>query len=108
LRSLDYVQTVRSEFKDLLSLGQLPGADALTEQEVESYAASLRHLPDAPTAAEAAALVGLLPPDETTAFGLAWTLVHSIESSPEWPVWDVLTDDGWWRSVLRDRAAGRA
>jgi hypothetical protein len=73
-----------------LSLGQLPAADALTERQAERFAEFLGHLPDAPTGVEAAALVGLLPPDETTAFGLAWTVVHSIESSPEWPRWEVL------------------
>lgn len=107
-RSLDYVPAVRREFEDLLSLGPLPAADALTEQQAEMYGEALRHLPDAPTAEEAAALVGLLPPDETTAFGLAWTLVHAIEASPEWPVWDALAGEGWWRSVLRDRTAGSA
>ena len=77
---------MRREFIDLLSLGPLPAADALTEQQTGSYVEALTNAPDAATAEEATALVGLFPPDETTAFGLAWTLVHTIESSPEWPV----------------------
>jgi hypothetical protein len=49
-----------------------------------------------------------LPPDQTTSFGIAWTLVHTIESSPDRPVWDVLDPGTWWRSTLEDRAAKSA
>jgi hypothetical protein len=93
------------EVTDLLTLGPLPGADDLSSEQAQQYAQAIERLP-APTAEEAAALVHLLPRDESTSFGLAWSLVHAIESCPEWPVWDALDDETPWRSVLRERATG--
>jgi hypothetical protein len=96
---------MREEFEHLLLLGRLPGADALTPERAQEYEVALSGLPGPPTGEEAVALVSLLPPDESTSFGLAWTLVHAIESSPDWPVWTALDDGTLWQSRLRDRAA---
>jgi hypothetical protein len=94
---------VRSKFTDFLALGQLPPSDGLSPERAQQYEEALKHLPK-PTGEEAAALVDLLPGDETTSFGLAWTLVHTIESSPDWPVWTALDDRTPWRALLLDRA----
>lgn len=96
---------MRKEFEDALALGTLPPADRLSPEQTKLWQEALNGLPDAPAGEEAAALVGLLPPDETTSFGLAWTLVHAIESSPDWPVETALQSRTWWQSLLRDRAA---
>jgi len=103
--SSDTFMGVRHEFEDLHALGQLPAGDQLSPEQAHRYEEALSRLPDAPTGEEAAALVSLLPPDETTSFGLAWTLVHTIESSPDWPVTEVLDASTWWRSQLEDRIA---
>jgi hypothetical protein len=95
---------VRQEFSDVLALGPLPAADGISPGRAQQYEKALKRLPDLPNGEEAAALVDLLPPDETTSFGLAWTLVHAIESSPDWPVWNALDDRTWWRVLLKDRA----
>lgn len=105
LLALEYVRAVRPEITDLLALGALPGADDLSAEQAERYAEAIERLPT-PTAEEASALVDLLPPDESTSFGLAWSLVHAIESCPEWPVWDALGDETPWQSVLQERATG--
>jgi len=39
-----------------------------------------------------AALMSLLPADGDDGCGLNWTILHSIEASPDWPIWDLLGD----------------
>lgn len=95
---------MRKEFEDVLALGRLPPADELSPEQAQHYQEVLNRLPDSLSGEEAAALVNLLPADETTSFGLAWTLVHAIESSPDWAVWPALEGGTWWRFMLRDRA----
>ena len=52
---------------------------------------------------EAKALVNLFGSDEC--FGLAWTLLHLIESSLSWPIHDALDGmRGDWVDRLRERA----
>src|SRR3546814_11718723 len=54
------------------------------------------------TLAEATALAGVLGPDNC--FGLAWTVVHLIESAPGWSVEHVPSGS----SPLLDKLRGRA
>ena len=94
---------MRKEYRDLAALGPLPAADALDATQAERYEETLSRLPDDPTAEEALALVNLLPPDDSTEFGLAWTIIHAIERSGDWPVWEALDDGTPWRRELRQR-----
>ena len=87
----------------MVALGPLPAAEGLDETGARPYVEALDQLTETPTAEEAVALVALLPPDESTALGLAWSLVHAIEASPEWPVWSALDDRNWWVTCLRER-----
>ena len=43
---------------------------------------------------DVSALISLLPASGDTAFGLNWTVLHAIEAAPEWPLWDMLRDEG--------------
>jgi hypothetical protein len=97
---------VRQAFQDLVSLGPLPANDALDAQFAQRYEEAIESLPPTPTAEEAAALVDLLPSDEGTAFGLAWSIVHVIEASPAWPVPKALDDRNVWVTRLRERCEG--
>jgi hypothetical protein len=55
---------------------------------------------------EAGALATLFGPDDC--FGLAWTIVHLVESAPGWPAGDNLASvENRWATVLRERAAKR-
>lgn len=38
------------------------------------------------------ALFSLLPADDDSAYGLNWAILHAIESSPVWPLWDLLKE----------------
>ena len=51
-------------------------------------------------------LVRLLPPDGDVAAGLNWTLLHTIEAAPVWPMWDLLDDkDNEWVQTFLLRLA---
>ncbi|MGH7018265.1 MAG: hypothetical protein ACREEY_00190 [Brevundimonas sp.] len=57
------------------------------------------------SAADIEALLSILPANGDTAFGLNWTILHAIESSPLWPRWDLLEEslDNEWRELLLAR-----
>jgi hypothetical protein len=82
----------------LLALGPLPGGAAAT---VPMMHVSKIQIPV--TDEEACALVKLFGPDDC--FGLAWTLLHLIETAPGWPVDGALNGlQGEWIDRLRERA----
>jgi hypothetical protein len=87
---------VRQAFQELVDLGPLPASDALDAQNAQQYEEAIKSLPSTPTAEEAIALVDLLPPDDSTAFGLAWSLLHAIEASAAWPLPEALDDRNVW------------
>jgi hypothetical protein len=96
---------------ELLALGRMPTDEQADAEPVR--AARWERLVGALDAQapvtddEAAALVRLLPEDGSDSFGVAWTLVHLVESAPGWPLRPVLEQlDGPWADVLRRRAAG--
>ena len=77
---------MRPEFVALLDLGQLPADDDLDEATARKYDEAIDGpSAETPTIEEAVALLGVFPPDDSTAFGLAWSLLHMIEASPGWP-----------------------
>jgi hypothetical protein len=87
----------------LLKLGPLPGYEAdPAEDEVNAYQELLGGIAPPVTEEEAKALVTLFGPDDC--YGLAWTLLHLIESAPGWPVAEALQGDGEWVDRLRRRA----
>lgn len=98
-----YLHPMRREVEALIRLGPLPADDALDEETASRFVDALNGLPASPTGEEAEALVAILPPDDSAAVGLAWTLLHAVEASPEWPVWSALDDRNWWVTRLRQR-----
>jgi hypothetical protein len=100
---------IRPEVRRLLAMGPLPdGATAAEsrarlERRQRLLAAIKRPVSDE----EAAALATLFGPDDC--FGLAWSLVHLIESAPDWPHLHRLPDTGnQWIELLRARAWHRS
>lgn len=51
---------------------------------------------------EVLALLSVLPANGDTAFGLNWTILHSIEAAPSWPIWAALREPSheWMRIFL--------
>jgi hypothetical protein len=87
----------------LLGLGPLSGSAAATVQTMQAFEEQLSKVRTPITDEEARALVRLFGPDDC--LGLAWTLLHLIETAPGWPVESVLSGlEGEWGERLRERA----
>jgi len=97
---------IRQAIQTLAGLGPLPVSSAAAEDlgRLESYQELLERITRPVSDEEAAVLMGLLGPDEC--FGLAWALVHLVESAPGWPLVEELSkSDNEWIKLLRDRAS---
>src|SRR5258708_8731306 len=92
---------MRQAVQELATLVPLPGSEEPTEEQLHHYQELLAALTPPATDQEARILVTLFGPDEC--FGLAWTLLHLIESAPGWPLPDLLadTEENEWRARLR-------
>jgi hypothetical protein len=93
---------MRQQVSKLLALGPLPD-ESTSPEEIDKYANILASVSRPVTNEEAKALVKLFGPDEC--YGVAWTLLHLIETAPGWPIMESLQDDSnEWVSLLRQRA----
>jgi hypothetical protein len=97
---------MRPEVKRVVALGRMPAetdsaADWMTWQDATGA------LPSAATDEEALALLASLPVGEDSGFGMAWSLVHFIESAPNWPGIAAEGRGGYWQTFLRDRTQRR-
>ena len=87
----------------LLGLGLLPSSATATVPTMQAFEEQLSKVQTPVTDEEACALVRLFGPDDC--FGLAWTLLHLIETAPGWPVEGALDGlEGEWIDRLRERA----
>lgn len=95
---------MQSAIEALVGIGPLPGSAAATVPALQAYEEKLARVQTPITNEEACALVRLFGPDDC--FGLAWTLLHLIETAPGWPIESVLGElEGEWIDRLRERAA---
>lgn len=94
---------IRDQVRELAALGPMPSQGDATTEQLELYE-RLLHSVSAPLSdEEACILVPIFGPDDC--YGLAWTLLHLIESAPGWPVYDCLVaGPGEWTECLRSRA----
>ncbi len=76
--------------KELVKLGPLPSSASRDMAFLEKFDAQLQQIEQPISNEEARALVALFGPDDS--FGLAWTLLHVIETAPGWPLRDVLVN----------------
>jgi hypothetical protein len=96
---------MRTEICRLAALGKLPSETAppslIAEREllVRSLAAPV-------SLDEAQALATVLGDDDC--FGLAWTLIHLIESAPGWNADHVPSGSSPWLATLRSRIANQS
>lgn len=95
---------IRPEVERLLALGPMPDSlGAIPEQAlVEEYQRRIEAISPPLSLDEALALTKVFGPDDL--YGLAWTLLHVIESAPGWSeVGRSLSGDGEWITRLRNR-----
>ncbi|MGJ5025743.1 hypothetical protein ACQR1I_02765 [Bradyrhizobium sp. HKCCYLS2038] len=94
---------MQASVKEILTLGPLPHSAAAEVERIASYETLMKNVEQPVSDDDARALAGLLGPDDC--FGLAWALVHLIETAPGWPLSDVLEGrSGAWIAILNDRS----
>lgn len=94
---------MREEIKKLVSKGVLPAEGVANIEDLKSIELAIS-LIDAPLSDdEAKALVSILGVDEC--FGIAWSILHLVETAPHWPIKECLTEtNNTWISILIKRA----
>ncbi len=94
---------MRHKVQQFLSLGQLPSEREATEEAVARHQEALFSILPPLSLEEAEAVVGVFGPD--SCFGLAWTLLHLIETAPGWEEYALsLPEGGEWANTLRHRS----
>lgn len=94
---------MRKEVQELVRMGPLPDCDTAYEEQLKVYENLLSRVSPPISDEEARSFVRLFGPDEC--YGLAWTLLHLIESAPGWPLQDCFKDkSNEWTERLRLRA----
>jgi hypothetical protein len=94
---------MRELIRKLVALGPLPDEDAATEEQLETLEKYLSGIEKPVSDEEAEALAKLFGPDNC--YGLAWTLLHLIETAPGWPLRQCFVDvSNEWIKRLRERA----
>src|SRR6188508_2643258 len=84
--------TMREAVMALVRLGPFPSEKHATPEDLEAVQKLLEQIEKPVSNDEARALCKLFGPDDC--FGLAWTMVHLIETSPGWPLTDALAVSG--------------
>jgi hypothetical protein len=97
---------MRPEVVALVERGPLP-VESEDEALWVAWQAAVDALQPPATDEEAIAAVRVLPHSESSAFGLAWAVLHFVGSAPNWPLPDGLAHDQPWVQILRERAEGR-
>jgi len=96
--------TLRSEVRQPAELGPLPAERSASAEVVGRHEDLIRAISRPVSDDEARALARLFGPDGC--FGLGFALVHLIESSPGWPLADVLADQSnEWLQDLQGRVS---
>ena len=94
---------MRNEILALIKLGELPDNSSDADEElIFKYEFLLENIPRPVSDSEAKILATLFGMDDC--FGLAWTLVHLIESAPSWPISECLQGENPWVKFLIKRS----
>lgn len=89
--------------RELIELGRLPSIEHADASILEKYQSLLMSISSPVTDEEAAGLVKILGSDDC--FGLAWTLIHIVETAPGWPISGALIDvDSNWVEIIMQRS----
>ena len=100
------VKLTRPVVDELVELGPLPSSVKPNMVRLQKFQVLLERVEQPVSNNDARALVNLFGPDDC--FGLAWTLLHLIETAPGWPLEDVLDRSGSeWIDRLKQRAKTR-
>lgn len=94
---------MRSTVRELIELGQMPNSNSPISA-IQAWEKQLMKIMPPLTNEEAISLIELFPSEEDHCFGLAWTLIHLIESAEDWPIQKTLTNiNNPWVTILKNR-----
>jgi len=94
---------MRQEIIELIEHGTLPPSKGADVNWLKRHEELMNRVARPVTDEEACALAKLFGPDDC--FGVAWSLVHLIETAPGWPLPSCLAaSNNEWIRVLRNRA----
>ena len=74
---------MRVSITQLVALGQLPSELGASAPKIEEFEHLIQQIEAPLTKAEALALLSVFGQDDC--FGLAWSLLHLVETAPGWP-----------------------
>jgi hypothetical protein len=93
---------MQAAIQRLVQVGPFPRSNVATTPILRELETLLAEVQTPVTDDEARALVRLFGPDDC--FGLAWSLLHLVETSPDWPIDDALDGlSGEWIDRLKER-----
>jgi hypothetical protein len=93
---------IRKNVQELASLGPFPSYEAHPHPDlVGDYEKLLTDILPPVTDEEARVLVRLFGPDDF--YGLAWAVIHLVETAPSWPIEECLQGNTEWILLLRKR-----
>jgi hypothetical protein len=82
---------MRPEVLKLVSIGPLPSSSSEL-QRINEWQEAVERIQPPVSDVEAEALTALFPPREDECYGLAWVLIHLVETAPNWPLEHCLQD----------------
>ena len=98
----DSANVMREEVKALVALGQFPVERGAVPGVVARHENALKAIARPVSDEEARVLVKVFGPDYC--FGLAWSLLHLIETAPGWPIKIAIADsNSLWAEELKGR-----
>lgn len=94
---------IRPEIRRLVEMGPFPSSDDAEAEDLSRREAALKAIRPPVTQEEASELTRCFGPDEY--FGLAWSLLHIIETAPARPILDqaIIDRSEWIRMVWLPR-----
>lgn len=94
---------MQTSIGELVKLGVFPSSNNPDIEKLERIQALLAEIQQPISTEEAGELIKLFGPDDC--FGLSWTLLHIIETTPGWPLDDMLANaSGEWIERLKQRS----
>ncbi len=76
---------MRDSVLELIRLGRLPDDKDANVPQLQAFESALNAIEQPLSDEEAVGLLSVFPSGESSCFGLAWSLLHLIETAPGWP-----------------------
>ena len=97
---------MRESVIQFTSLGRLPEEETAEVAQLQEFESALNAIERPVSKQEAVELLCSFPTGEHSCFGLAWSLLHLIETAPDWPYREArLHGANPWVKTMLERAA---